>query len=245
MNYLINIALDNYTDFRKFEELATTILNDDGYNNIIAVGGIGDDGIDAEENKYFNDGTERTIFQYSLDKSPKQKIVNTIEKLKSNGIKFNNLVYVTTVQINNVGDIKADIRKKYGNDFSVEIIERTTIISRLQKDNDKLFKRYFPNIKPQLENLTETETYFNGGSKDSFQSSLLKCSLLFTFNPQAKATRKDMFDKLVLSVVVNQKEALISEIKSFLKKQYSRDIPEEQIKSSLERLKKDILVSEI
>jgi hypothetical protein len=50
MNYLINIALDNYTDFRKFEELATTILNDDGYNNIIAVGGIGDDGIDAEEN---------------------------------------------------------------------------------------------------------------------------------------------------------------------------------------------------
>ena len=244
MNYLINIALDNYTDFRKFEELATTILNDDGYNNIIAVGGIGDDGIDAEENKYFNDGTERTIFQYSLDKSPKQKIVNTIEKLKSNGIKFNNLVYVTTVQINNVGDIKADIRKKYGNDFSVEIIERTTIISRLQKDNDKLFKRYFPDIKPQLENLTETETYFNGGSKDSFQSSLLKCSLLFTFNPQAKATRKDMFDKLILSVVVNQKEALISEIKSFLKKQYSRDIPEDQIKSSLERLKKDRLISE-
>jgi predicted nucleic acid-binding protein len=244
MSHIINIALDYYTDFRKFEELATAILNDDGYSNIIAVGGIGDDGIDAKENKYFNDGTERTIFQYSLDKSPKQKILNTIEKLKSNRINFNNLVYVTTVLINNVGEIKADIRKKYGSDFSVEIIERNTIISRLQKDNDKLFKRYFPDIKAQLAGLSESETYFNESSKDLFQSSLLKCSLLFTFNPEAQTTRKDMFDKLILSVVVSQKEVLISEIKSFLTKQYSRDIPEDQIKSSLERLKKDKLVSE-
>lgn len=244
MSHIINIALDVYTDFRKFEELATTILNDDGYSTIIAVGGIGDDGVDAEENRFFNDGTEKTIFQYSLDKSPKQKIVNTIEKLKSKGIKFNNLVYVTTVQINNIGDIRAEIRKKYGNDFSVEIIERTTIISRLQKDNDKLFKRYFPDIKAQVASLIESETYFDGNSKDSFQSSLLKCSLLFTFNPGAQPTRKDLFDKLILSVVVSQKDVAISDIKSFLKKQYSREIPEDQIKSSLERLKKDKLISE-
>lgn len=244
MSHIINIALDTYTDFRKFEELATAILDDDGYSGIIAVGGIGDDGVDAEENKYFKDSSEKTIFQYSLDKSPKQKIVNTIEKLKSNRIEFNNLVYVTPVQINNVGDIKADVRKKYNNSFSIEIVERTTIISRLQKNNDKLFKRYFPDIKAQLASLIESETYFNGSSKDSFQSSLLKCSLLFTFNPEAQTTRKDMFDKLILSVVVSHKEVLISEIKSFLKKQYSRDIPEDQIKSSLERLKKDKLVSE-
>lgn len=244
MSHIINIALDTYTDFRKFEELATAILDDDGYSGIIAIGGIGDDGVDAEENKYFKDSSEKTIFQYSLDKSPKQKIVNTIEKLKSNRIEFNNLVYVTPVQINNVGDIKADVRKKYNNSFSIEIVERTTIISRLQKNNDKLFKRYFPDIKAQLASLIESETYFNGSSKDSFQSSLLKCSLLFTFNPEAQTTRKDMFDKLILSVVVSQKEVLISEIKSFLKKQYSRDIPEDQIKSSLERLKKDKLVSE-
>jgi hypothetical protein len=244
MSHIINIALDTYTDFRKFEELATAILDDDGYSGIIAIGGIGDDGVDAEENKYFKDSSEKTIFQYSLDKSPKQKIVNTIEKLKSNRIEFNNLVYVTPVQINNVGDIKADVRKKYNNSFSIEIVERTTIISRLQKNNDKLFKRYFPDIKAQLASLIESETYFNGSSKDSFQSSLLKCSLLFTFNPEAQTTRKDMFDKLILSVVVSQKEVLISEIKSFLKKQYFRDIPEDQIKSSLERLKKDKLVSE-
>lgn len=243
MSNIVNIALDNYTDFRKFEELATTILNDYGYTTIIAVGGIGDDGVDAEETKYFKDAAEKTIFQYSLDKSPKQKIVNTINKLKLNRIKFQNLVYVTTVQINNIGEIKADIRKKYSNDFSVEIIERTTIISRLQKDNDKLFKRYFPDIKAQLASLIESETYFNGNSKDSFQSSLLKCSLLFTFNPNAQVTRKDLFDKLILSVIVSQKKLSISEITSFLKKQYSRDIPEDQIRSSLERLKKGKLVA--
>lgn len=244
MSYIINIALDTYTDFKKFEELATTILNDDGYNSIIAIGGVGDDGVDAEQNKYFKDSTERTIFQYSLDKSPKQKTINTIEKLRCNGVRFNNLVYVTTMIINNIGVIKADIRKKYGSGFSVEIIERTTIISRLQRDNDKLFKRYFPDIKSQLSTLNESETYFNDHLKDSFQASLLKCSLLFTFNPDAQATRKDMFDRLILSVVVTQKGVLVSEIKSFLKSQYSRDVPEDQIKSSIERLKKDKLVSE-
>lgn len=244
MSNIISIALDSYTDFHKFEELATAILNDDGYCNIIAVGGIGDDGIDAEETKYFKDGTEKIIFQYSLDKKPKIKIENTINKLRSNGCIFQTLVYVTTTLINNIGDIKAEIRKKYGTDFTLEIIERTTIISRLQKDNDKLFKRYFPDIKTQLANLTESKTYFDGITSDSFQSSLLKCSLLFTFNPNARATRKDMFDKLIISVIVNQKEVLISEIKTFLKKQYSRDIPEDQIKSSMDRLKKDKLISE-
>jgi hypothetical protein len=216
MSNIINIALDYFTDFRKFEELATTILNDDGYNSIIAIGGMGDDGVDAQETKCFKDCTDKTIFQYSLDKSPKQKIIDTIEKLKSNHIVFQNLVYITAVQINNIGEIKADIRKKYNNEFSIEIFERTTMISRLQKDNDKLFKRYFPDIKAQLINL-EKDTYFTDNSKDAYQTSLLKTSLLFTFNPDAKPTRKDLFDKLILSVVVNKKTISIADKNYFYK----------------------------
>jgi len=80
MSNIINIALDTYTDFRKFEELATVILNDDGFNNIIAIGGIGDDGVDAYETKYFNDGREKTIFQYSLDTLNPQAISIIINK---------------------------------------------------------------------------------------------------------------------------------------------------------------------
>lgn len=53
-----------------------------------------------------------------------------------------------------------------------------------------------------------------------------------------------MFDKLILSVVVNQREITITNIQSFLQEKYSRNIPEEQIKSSMERLKKDKFVSE-
>ena len=37
MSNIVNIALDNYTDFRKFEELATTILNDDVYMYYISM----------------------------------------------------------------------------------------------------------------------------------------------------------------------------------------------------------------
>lgn len=246
MDYIVNFALDKYTDFNKFEELANRILAEEGYDNIIAIGGIGDDGADAQETKYYKDKTERTVFQYSLNKHPRQKIIDTIEKLKSNNIQFQSLVYATTTQINNVGEIKSEIRKKYNNEFNIEIYERATIISRLTANNEKLFKIYFPNFRSQLANYTDSETYFSEKSNDVFQASLLKCSLLFTFNPNAQATRKDLFDKLVLSVIISQKgkELLISDIKSFLKKQYSRDIQEEQIKSSIERLKKDKLILE-
>lgn len=244
MDYIVNFALDKYTDFSKFEELANRILADECYESIVAIGGIGDDGADAQEMKCYTDKTEKTVFQYSLDKQPKQKIINTIEKLKSNNIQFQNFVYVTTVQINNIGEIRSNIRKKYNNEFNIEIYERTTIIARLTANNDKLLKIYFPDIRSQLANYTENETYFSDKSNDSFQSSLLKCSLIFTFNPDAQATRKDMFDKLILSVIISKREVLVPEITSFLKKQYFRDIPEDQIKSSVERLKKDKLVVE-
>ena len=81
MDYIIEIALDKYTDYNKFEELATRILNDEGYDKIHAIGGIADEGMDAEQVKHYQDSTERTVFQYSLDKRNKQKIIDTIEKL--------------------------------------------------------------------------------------------------------------------------------------------------------------------
>ncbi len=151
MDYIVEYALNHYTDFKKFEDLATRILTDEGYDNIHAIGGIDDKGKDAEETKHFIDGTERTIFQYSLDKQNKEKIIETIEKLYSNSIKFESLVFVTLNQINNVERIKTDIRKKYKNKFDIDIIERRTIVPRLTANENHLFNIFFPNFKAQME----------------------------------------------------------------------------------------------
>lgn len=245
MDYIIEIALNNYTDFKKFEELAIRILSDEGYEGIRAIGGISDDGIDAELTKYYNDTSSKTVFQFSLDKKNKQKIIDTIEKLKENNIQFQDLVFVTTNQINNVQDLRSEIRKKYKNTFTIDIIERKTIIARLSKNNYSLFNAYFPNVRSQIDNkIFNKKIYFTSENQDLLQVSLLKCSLLFTFNSSANHTRKNLFDKLILSVIVSKTECSILEISAILKNNFSKILPEVQIKSSVQRLTKDDFAKE-
>ncbi len=245
MDYIVEMALNDYTDFKKFEEISTRILNDEGYSSIRAIGGIDDMGIDGEEIKYFKDGSERTIFQYSLDKRDKQKIIDTIEKLDTNSISFDSIVFVTLNQINNVQRIKADVRKKYNNRFSIDIIERKTILARLTASDNHLFNIYFPNIKAQIDSTVfNKKAFFSEDTIDQLQTSLLKCSLLFSFNQQSHSTRKELLDKLILSIIVGKTEVAIKEIKQLIEEKYERIFPESQIKSSIQSLTKEDYVKE-
>lgn len=245
MDYLIEIALNRYTDFSKFEELATRILTDEGYDSIHAIGGIGDMGMDAEEVRHYTDETNRTVFQYSLDKRNKQKVISTIDKLIDKKIQFQSVVFVTINQINNTETIKSEIRKKYKNQFEISIIERKTIIARLSHNNYHLFNTYFPNFRAQIENtLFNKKVYFSEGTSDILETSLLKCSLLFTFNSRASNTRKDLFDKLILSIVVSSQSISVVDIISVISKKYSRVFDEHQIKTSIQRLQKQDFINE-
>ncbi|HEY5371530.1 MAG TPA: hypothetical protein VIJ75_21300 [Hanamia sp.] len=245
MDYIIELALNNYTDFSKFEEISTRILNDEGYETIHAIGGIGDEGMDGEETRYFQDGIERTVFQYSLDKRNKQKIIDTIEKLAENGISYQSIVFVTINQINNIQTLKSEIRKQYKSKFEIEIIERRTILSRLSANNYSLFNTYFPNVRAQIENsYFNKKVYFSDESSDLLETSLLKCSLLFTFNNNAQITRKDLFDKLILSIIAPSKETTIKKIEEVITKKFAKPIDEGQIKASVQRLSKEDLVKE-
>jgi hypothetical protein len=246
MDYIIEIALNKYTDFNKFEEIATRILNDEGYESIHAIGGIADKGVDGEEIRYYHDGTKRTVFQYSLDKRNRQKIIDTIEKLKENKINFESLVFVTVNQINNTEKLRSDIRKLYKNTFQIDIVERKTILSRLGANNYGLFNTYFPNIRAQIENTVfNKKVYFSDEASDVLQTSLLKCSLLFTFNRNAQSTRKDLFDRLILSIIASTKGLTIADVLNTLNSKYGRTFSEEQIKTSAQRLIKQEFVNEL
>ncbi|NOT76981.1 MAG: hypothetical protein HOP08_18815 [Cyclobacteriaceae bacterium] len=244
MDYIIEIALNKYTDFNKFEELATRILNDEGYDSIRAIGGVADKGIDGEETRYYHDGTKKTIFQYSLDKRNRQKLIDTIEKLKENAIQFESIVFVTINQINNTEKLRSDIRKHYKNAFQIDIVERKTILSRLAANNYSLFNIYFPNIRSQIESTVfNKKVYFSDETADVLQTSLLKCSLLFTFNRNAQSTRKDLFDRLILSVIASANGVTTKDILNTLNNKYSRSFSEDQIKTSALRLVKQEFVN--
>lgn len=236
---LIDYALEQNTDFRKFEQLSLEVLKLNGFDNIKPVGGIDDEGMDATLVKYYEDETHTTIFQVTLQDNINTKIYDTFTKLINNKIQFNELVLVTSNQINNTQAIKTKIRKKYDNKYKLEIIEKSTFISTLSSEST-LFVRYFGELSGQLNSkLFDKRTSFTEDSSDSLTNSLLKCSILFTFNEKSNHTRKALFDRTVLAIIVDLKEANKQDIvKVFLDKFY-KVIPDAMVTTAIDRLSKD------
>jgi hypothetical protein len=67
---LIRFALANYTDWAKFENLATEMMRDRGYADIKPLGGQKDGGKDAVVERYYSHAGKRvrTVFQFTLRK---------------------------------------------------------------------------------------------------------------------------------------------------------------------------------
>ena len=109
-------AIDQIKDGFIFEKFAQGFLSKVLGYNFLPAGGIKDKGIDGLEHMFNREGFERDIYQMSIDKHPREKIVDTLEKLKSNSIRFNRLIYVTNISVKNKDvliDEFFDIYKKY------------------------------------------------------------------------------------------------------------------------------------
>lgn len=242
---IIEFALEQNTDFRRFEQLSIEILKLNGYESIVPIGGIDDEGVDALLVKYYQDETHTTVFQITLQDNINSKIYSTIDKLLINNISFNELVLVTSNQINNTQAVKSKVRVKHKNTIKLEIIERTTFISTLSVRSD-IFLRYFGDLKQQLNStLFENKTFFTETSQETLTNSLLKCSLLFTFNEDVTPTRKILFDRTVFSILADLKEGNAIDIVGVFENKFFKIIPLEKVNASLDRLKNnDFIVSE-
>jgi hypothetical protein len=241
---LIDYALEQNTDFRKFEQLSLEVLKLNGYENVKPVGGIDDEGMDGALVKYFDDDeTHTVIFQVTLQDNINAKIYDTFKKLIKNGIDFNEVVLVTSNQINNTQAIKTKIRTLYKNKYKLEIIEKSSFALALSSD-PTLFSRYFGELNSQLNSkLFDKRTLFTEDSSDTLTNSLLKCSILFTFNESSNHTRKALFDRAVLAIIVDLKEANIQEIVNTFEVKFYKIIPDPMVSTAVERLVKEGYVS--
>jgi len=237
MDY-VEIALDNYTDFVKFERLAIEIMAREGYPHIKKIGGVHDDGIDAEVVYYSDKETETIVFQFSIQKDIQKKVLDTIEKLRESKVKFSELIIVTKNTVNNIEEIRKKVRQTFNKKINLEIYEKTTFIKILSL-NKILMLRYFPDIKSQLINdLFEKDTIFSESSEEKLTTSLIKCSLLFTFNKDISHHRKTIFDNTVLAIIVDKKECEIVDIAKEFDLRFHKTIPYEQLIASIERIHK-------
>ncbi len=235
---IVEIALDNMTDHKQFEKLASEVMRDEGYPNIKPLGGVADSGKDAIQESYFlSEGRSRIVFQYTLQEYLAGKIEETVRKLDKAGCKYNELVVVTSRSISSTrqDQMKQDARKRH--DINLTIFERKTLVNRLSDFENGMFYRHFPDVEKQLKSLIVKKPFVQPAAGSQIESSMLRASIAFTFDERAPRVRRSIFDYLTLALLQGQPPMTQSELAcEYQKTGAGQRPPDGQILASLERL---------
>jgi len=209
---LIRFALANFTDWEKFESLATELMRNVAYADIKPLGSQSDGGKDAVVERYFSHSGKkiRTIFQFTLRKDVLTKIEETIERLTKSNVEFEKLVIVTRASLSaeKQESVKRFIRSKY--ELEVEIFEHKALITYLSDINNGVFYRIFPNIRTQMETLFSSEDERRRAGAIMHEPEFLKICYAFTFNPAVRGTKKSLIDQAILGLISLEQGSPIS-----------------------------------
>ena len=233
----IELALSRYTDFFHFEQLCIEVMGYYCYPRIKKIGGYKDDGVDALSSDIYHDDTQITrVFQFTMQKDIKGKIKNTINKLRINGVSFDELILVTSQIVNNIDSLTKSFRLE--NTKTLQIYDLNTFVTIINQHKELLI-RYFPNLNTQIEADFFRDNIFSDSAEDQLNMSMIKSTLLYSLSPELKTQqqRKNLFDKAVLSLISMVDEGgSIDEIMDEFHKKFGKILMEEQVRASLQRL---------
>jgi hypothetical protein len=105
------------TDGFLFESFAQEFMSARMGYKFLGSGGIKDRGIDGFEHASELENNVNSIFQITIDKKPKQKLEDTLEKLKRNQIDCKRLTYVTNISVKN----KDELIESAGDNYDVNL----------------------------------------------------------------------------------------------------------------------------
>ena len=92
---LVRNTLMRPMDWGQVEKLVVEILAQDDFPDLRALGGIGDEGADATEEKFYEDGVRTTaVVQISSEKTQLAKFHRTVNRLNEAKKKFDQLIIV-------------------------------------------------------------------------------------------------------------------------------------------------------
>lgn len=110
----VRYAISLITDGRIFESFGKDFLSKCFGYEFVPVGGIQDKGIDGFEHAFCRSDTTKTIYQLSTQKKYRAKMIDSLEKLKRNKIRYTQFVYVTNQIIKNLDQLKEELFDMYG-----------------------------------------------------------------------------------------------------------------------------------
>lgn len=208
---IVEIAVANFTDWPVFEKIATQVMYLEGYMNIRRLGGTHDYGMDAADEAIYQDEVvKQTVFQFTLQESLTAKVNDTIKALRDNGIKFTQLIVVTKRRLTTERkqDLKANCAKLHK--IPLQIIDQGDLVIRLSDLTNGILQRCFPDLDAQLDVLRQN---FASSVSDikHIESQLLKIALRYTLHPHAEQLRSDIFDQLILTLLIGAESAKTAE----------------------------------
>lgn len=235
----IEIALTAPIDWEKFEKIVAELLAQDDFPRLRKLGMSGDQGADCIEEVFYGDESRiETVIQVTSEKAQLQKYKNTYEKLKKNGVTYNQLVMVYRHPVSSL--TKIEIQKEaLGNGVLVDIRDRSYLITQLSKAGSNIFSRYFQDLRKQVEGLLNTKDPLNI-TNDTLKHAMLASMGAFVVNVHATLTRQTLFQKTVLAAIVaNGDRATITTVSQSIKTLLPNEIEDnERIRSAIESLKR-------
>jgi hypothetical protein len=243
---IVEIGLDSMTDDVGFEKLAAELMRGEGYYDIKPLGGVGDLGQDAVQDRFYHrEGRVRIVFQFTLEDYIAGKLRKTVEKLEQNRIQFAELVIVTPVRLSSERhyDLTKIAREEF--DVTLQVYDRKTLVNRLSDFSNGIFHRHFQDIDRQIQAARAGQpTFQNMGGQ--LETAMLKVSIALVLGRGVDPVRKLIFDHLILATLVGSpsQKMTLSDISTNVADGLGcKPFPESQVFAALRRLEGQELIT--
>lgn len=236
---VIEQALAAPIDWSKLEAIAYDALVADDFPTLRKIGGVGDDGMDAVEEVFYD--TERkvtTVVQVTSAQAQKAKVRDTIKKLKNNGIEAKRLVLLTRHPVSAAKRAEM-IDEADAQGVTLEIRDQSYLVTQLSKNNT-IFARHFSDARAQFNALLEGRDPLHAAS-DKLQHALLATLGAYVLHNRSRLARGTLFDKTVVAALAasnagkGTREGLLANVRSLLP---SEDVNRQQLDAAIDRLVK-------
>lgn len=222
---LVRVALSRPIEWAQFESMVSEILLQDDFPNLRKMGGIADEGIDAIDEAFYDDELRtKSVVQITSQRTQKRKLRLTIKRLKTTDKQFDQLTIVFRHPIDSA--IKRELRQEaFEEGILADFRDEDYLVGQLAKPNNGIFKRYFGDLRNQINYLLAQEDPL-GAATDRIRHAMLASLAAFVINPSANTARINLFDQSILAIIVAQNGPVDIEI---VQKELINLIPGKQV----------------
>lgn len=226
-------------DWGKLEAIAYDVLVADDFPTLRKIGGVGDDGMDAVDEAFYDANRQvTTVIQVTSAQGQKAKVRDTIKKLEKNSIDAKRLVFLTRHPV--TAEKRAEmIEEADTKGITLEVRDQAYLVTQLSK-NTTIFVRHFADARTQFGALIESHDPLHTAS-DKLQHALLATLGAYVLHEHSRLARGTLFDKTVLAALAAEKNGtatkaeLLNNVRQLLP---SEGVNQQQLDAAIDRLVK-------